>query len=71
MKRDVEHWYFHSKGFRYIKPTCSQSDVAAKNKEGNGHDCMVLLPYLRVYKPQFLQEFTLQNWGAAYTRNVT
>jgi hypothetical protein len=28
------------------------------------------LPYLCVYKPRFLQEFTLQNWGAAYARNI-
>jgi hypothetical protein len=29
------------------------------------------LPYLRVYKPHsFWQEFTLQNWGAAYKRNL-
>jgi hypothetical protein len=29
------------------------------------------LPYLRVYKPHFFwQEFTLQNWGAAYARNI-
>jgi hypothetical protein len=27
------------------------------------------LPYFRVYKPHFWQEFTLRNWGAAYTRN--
>jgi hypothetical protein len=28
------------------------------------------LPYLRVYKPHFWREFTLQNWGAAYARNI-
>jgi hypothetical protein len=28
-------------------------------------------PYLRVYQPHFfLQEFTLQNWGAAYAWNI-
>jgi hypothetical protein len=28
------------------------------------------VPYLSVYKPHFWQEFTLQNWDAAYTRNI-
>jgi hypothetical protein len=29
------------------------------------------MPYLRVCKPHFFwQEFTLQNWGAAYARNI-
>jgi hypothetical protein len=32
---------------------------------------MVNIPYLSVYKPHiFWQEFTLQNWGAAYTLNL-
>jgi hypothetical protein len=30
-----------------------------------------VVPYLRICKPHFFwQEFTLQNWGAAYTRNI-
>jgi hypothetical protein len=29
------------------------------------------IPYLHVYEPHFFgQEFTLQNWGAAYTQNM-
>jgi hypothetical protein len=37
--------------------------------EINLHELLSIL-YLRVYKPHFFwQEFTLQNWGAAYTRN--
>jgi hypothetical protein len=28
-----------------------------------------MIPYLRLYKPHFWQEFALQNWGAPYTQN--
>jgi hypothetical protein len=34
------------------------------------HFIVCKIPCLQVYKPQFWREFTLQNWGAAYARNI-
>jgi oligoendopeptidase F len=35
------------------------------------HIYKMKIPYLWMYKPHFFwQEFTLQNWSVAYTRNI-
>jgi hypothetical protein len=44
--------------------------IIFRSISGEFHYFGKLIPYLHVYKPHFWQKFTLQNWDAAYARNI-